>query len=103
MPSLPCEDTMEMQYKRIGSIVQVANRRTQKRQSGDQGRMCYLWKRDKAIRVNSAKRRLWRWGPVVSDDRPLSALYAGHVPVLGGASPLRGREPLPLSKGKGVS
>ena len=30
-------------------------------------------------------------------------MYAGHVPVLGGESPLRGREPLPLSEGKGVS
>jgi hypothetical protein len=30
-------------------------------------------------------------------------LYAGHAPVLGGASPLRGREPPPLSEGKGVS
>jgi hypothetical protein len=30
-------------------------------------------------------------------------VYAGHVPVLGGASPLRGREPPPLSEGKGVS
>jgi hypothetical protein len=30
-------------------------------------------------------------------------LYAGHAPVLGGESPLRGREPPPLSNGKGVS
>lgn len=29
--------------------------------------------------------------------------YAGHVPVLGGESPLRGRESPPLSEGKGVS
>ncbi len=30
-------------------------------------------------------------------------MYAGHAPVLGGVSPLRGREPPPLSNGKGVS
>jgi hypothetical protein len=34
---------------------------------------------------------------------PALFLYAGHVPVLGGESPLRGREPPPLSEGKGVS
>jgi hypothetical protein len=30
-------------------------------------------------------------------------LYAGHVPVLGGGSPLRPRESGPLSEGKGVA
>ena len=29
--------------------------------------------------------------------------YAGHVPVLGGESPLRPRESGPLSEGKGVA
>jgi len=30
-------------------------------------------------------------------------MYAGHVPVLGGGSPLRFREYEPLSEGKGVA
>jgi len=31
------------------------------------------------------------------------SVYAGHVPVLGGESPLRSRESEPLSEGKGVA
>jgi hypothetical protein len=30
-------------------------------------------------------------------------VFAGHVPVLGGESPLRARESAPLSEGKGVT
>ena len=38
----------------------------------------------------------------VSEEKGLLRMYAGHVPVLGGVSPLRSREHGPLSEGKGV-
>ena len=41
----------------------------------------------------------------VRNERPGEGLggYAGHVFILGGESPLQGKEPLPLSKSNAVS
>ena len=36
-------------------------------------------------------------------DDPTYSMYAGHVLVLGGGSPLRVRKSEPLSEGKGVT
>ena len=38
-----------------------------------------------------------------SVSEPDPRWYAGHVPVLGGESPLRSRESEPLSEGKGAT
>ena len=35
-----------------------------------------------------------------ASDDPAYSMYAGHAPVLGGESPLRGRESPPLAKAR---
>ncbi len=52
---------------------------------------------------NPAKRAIfWRKTRLSGWSEGL-LLYAGHVPALGGESPLRSRESEPLSEGKGVT